>query len=110
MDKIHQLNFTTNWNNKLACHAFTTIRLWYEGRFQMGQEVEILLQKKHLKYARIIDIKTFKLHQINNYMALLDTGYNADQTKEFIRNIYKNKIQDIENTLFAYILLETTKK
>lgn len=110
MDKIHQLNFTTNWNNKLACHAFTTIRLWYEGRFQKGQEVEILLQKKHLKYAIIIDIKIFQLHQLNNFMALLDTGYTVEKTKDIIRTMYKNKIQNIEHTLFAYILLETIKK
>lgn len=107
---MKKLNFSYNWNNKLNCNAFTTIRLYYDGRFNINDEYEITLKGEHFKYAKVVGIKTFKLPQLNDFMAYIDTGYDAQKTKDIIKKMYSNKFDDIDNVMFCYILLETIKK
>ena len=49
-----------------------------------------------------------KLHQINEYIARIDTGYSADECQNIIRTMYKNKridwnTQDLALCLFVYV-------
>lgn len=37
----HTINFSTNWNGKLGCQAFTTIRLYNPGKYVEGRVYRI---------------------------------------------------------------------
>ena len=99
------INFSTNWNNKLDCMAFTTIRLRNSNKYQIGREYRILLKKKFKKNARIEAIKTIHYNQINEFIAHIDTGYSAHETKNIIQKMY-SKI-NLEKQPFSFILLKS---
>lgn len=101
------INFSYNWNNKLNCKAFTTIRLKNVNKYQIGKEYNILLKKQLLKSAIIEDIKTIYFNQINEFIARVDTGYSAEETKNILKKMY-SKI-NIETQPFSFILLSTIK-
>lgn len=101
------INFSYNWNNKLNCKAFTTIRLKNVNKYQIGKEYNILLKKQLLKSAIIEDIKTIYFNQINEFIARVDTGYSAEETKNILKKMY-SKI-NLETQPFSFILLATIK-
>lgn len=101
------INFSYNWNNKLNCKAFTTIRLKNVNKDQIGKEYNILLKKQLLKSAIIEDIKTIYFNQINEFIARVDTGYSAEETKNILKKMY-SKI-NLETQPFSFILLATIK-
>ena len=101
------INFSYNWNNKLNCKAFTTIRLKNVNKYQIGKEYNILLKKQLLKSAIIEDIKTIYFNQINEFIARVDTGYSAEETKNILKKMY-SKI-NLETQPFSLILLSTIK-
>ncbi|MFI1771019.1 ASCH domain-containing protein [Thalassobellus citreus] len=99
------INFSTNWNNKLDCKCFTTIRLKNSNKYKLNHEYPILLNRKLVKRAEIIDIKTIFFNQIDEYIARLDTGYSAYETKEILKKMY-SKV-NLETQPFSFILLAT---
>ena len=101
------INFSYNWNNKLNCKAFTTFKLKNVNKYQIGKEYNILLKKQLLKSAIIEDIKTIYFNQINEFIARVDTGYSAEETKNILKKMY-SKI-NIETQPFSFILLSTVK-
>lgn len=82
----NHINFSYNWNNKLDCKAFTTLRL--SGRFNVGDEVVINLNHLFVSEAVIIGKKTLLLQDLNDYIAYLDTGYNKDECKKILMRMY----------------------
>lgn len=98
--------FSTNWNNKLSCEYFTTLRL-YSKKFIVGNIYDIELQKKHLKFAECKAIKTLNIEQINDYIAGLDTGYDAEETKKLIKTMYKNLNLDWTTQRLVFVLFKT---
>lgn len=105
---MQTINFSYNWNNKLECKAFTTIRLHNSKKYKVGELYSIRLQTSkgvELKgHAEIVDIKTISFDQINEFIAHLDTGYNAKETKRILLKMYKTK-----NKKFDFILLKKVK-
>ena len=102
--KDMRLDFSHNWNGKLNGKAFTSIRLWNEGKYQVGNEYKIRLGNTKKGVARLVSLKRIRLDQINDHIALLDTGYMANECKELIRTMYKNKHIDWNNQYLAYCL------
>lgn len=100
------IKFSYNWNNKLDCSAFTTIRLHQPKKYIVGQDYEIYL-KAPFCIAKIVAIKQFKISQMNEFMAMIDTGYSVQETIEIIKKMYPNI--DYENQLFDFILLQKRK-
>lgn len=105
MDK---LNFSFNWNNKLACSFFTTIRL-KNPKYHVGAKFSACLKDKALKEVEVVAVKHLKLTEINDYIAGLDTGYDAVECRQLIKNMYKNKVADWNNQELAFVLLKTIK-
>jgi len=99
------IQFSYNWNNKLGCKSYTTIRLKSE-RYKIGNTYNIYLKGLEQIEAKIINIKEFKLKDLNDYMAYLDTGYGVEETKLIIHRMYKNISED---QIFYFILLSKTK-
>lgn len=85
MDKM---NFSYNWNNKLDCHAFTTLRICNPSKHIVGNKVEIILKDKVIGPGTIMAVNRFHLDKINPFISYLDTGYSVDECKKIIRTMY----------------------
>lgn len=105
MDKLEIINFSHNWNKKLDCTAFTTIRLENNLKYKKGSVYEIHLKKVLHKKAMILEIKTMYLNDINEYIANLDTGYSSPETKEILLKMYPTV--DFNKKKLMFILLKS---
>lgn len=102
------INFSNNWNNKLDCMAFTTIRLKNEAKYKVGNDYKIMLKNVLNKSARIIEIRTIYFHQINEFVAQIDTGYSTEETKNILKKMYSNL--NLDTQPFSFILLKSLPK
>lgn len=118
----YDIKFSQNWNNKLYCEYFTTIRVEEQGRYAIGDVARILLQTQkqqekkpyiinigantyqYLYNAMIIDTKILLLEQLPEFSAYLDTGRNAYYTKKLIRSLMPNT--DFKQTKIIISLLK----
>jgi len=101
---MKQINFSYNWNNKIDCKAFTTLRLSNRNKYKIGELYQIYLKKTFVKNGIIVDIKVLSLNEINDYIAFLDTGYNRDECLTIIKRMYKNV--DFSKTKLDFILIK----
>lgn len=83
---MNTTNFTQNWNGKLLCDCFSTIRL-HPG-FQRGDIHEIFLNKTFLGYAKIVALRTVKFMEITDTLAYSDAGHNDTYMREVFRKMY----------------------
>ncbi len=102
------IKFSYNWNKKLDCHAFTTIRLYNPGKHFKGQSVRMLLNGNPIGEGLIHDVSTFYLSKINSFMAFIDTGYSVEETIGIIKKMYP-KI-DFTTTKMVMILIVKEEK
>lgn len=105
--QIEQINFSTNWNKKLDCSAFTTIRLRNDNKYKAKEHYELNLNKKFIGTGFCIDIKHFWLKDINDFIAYLDTGYDKEEFKEILKKMYPKV--DFTKTQLSIILLKKIK-
>jgi hypothetical protein len=101
------LDFSFNWNNKLYTDYFTTLRL--SGRFEVGDKVEVFLNKTCLGVVEIIDKRATFLDKISDWMAMLDTGYNAEQTRGILQKMYPAVTNWGTRPIFYYLCHFTTR-
>jgi len=101
---LKEIAFSYNWNNKLSCNCFTTIRLMNK-KYIVGETYQIVLKKKAIKIAEVVEIRNFKLSSLNEFIARLDTGYSKSDCEQIIRSMYRNI--DFEQTMLSIILLST---
>lgn len=100
---METIKFSTNWNNKLNCKFYTTLRL-VNYKYQIGKVYQVELKGKTLHKVQIADIKIFGINDINSYVAGLDTGYTVGETKKILRTMYKEV--NWETQRLALILLQ----
>jgi hypothetical protein len=103
-DKLTPLEFSTNWNNKLECNCFTTIRIFNQTKHFRGNHFEVYLQKKSRFEAVVLGITMTKLDDLNDYVCYLDTGYNKAETIAIFRKMYPRI--DFNNQKICIILLK----
>jgi uncharacterized protein YqfB (UPF0267 family) len=103
---MKRIDFSQNWNNKLDCQSFTTLRFKNEEKYQIGKVYEIYEGKnQHSKLiAKLLDIKEFKFHEITEWIAHLDAGCSLREFKVIIEEIYPNA--DLEKAVFQLVLLD----
>src|SRR5690554_4448825 len=99
-----RLDFAYNWNKKLNGKAFTSIRLWNENKYQVGNVYDIWLGNTKKGIASLVSLKRIRLDQINDHIALLDTGYRSAECQDMIKKMYKNKRINWESQYLAYCL------
>ena len=81
-----ELKFTHNWNNKLYNKAFTTIR--QSDRFNVGDRVNIILNGQCIKVASIKAKKRYRIKDMTEAMAYIDTGYPLEETLDIISKMF----------------------
>ena len=101
---MQKLEFSTNWNNKLDCKCFTTIRIYNPTKHFQGNTFEIFLKRKYKGKATVMTIGALKLENLTDYICFLDTGYSKIETIEILRKMYP-KI-DFKNQYLCIILLQ----
>jgi hypothetical protein len=103
---MKELKFSTNWNNKLECTAFTTLRRHYKSKYVIGES--LLVSYPGVKFVAIVwDVKRLRVRDLNNYICFLDTGYNVCETKEILKKMYSSDYSD--NMLMDFVLLVKEK-
>lgn len=107
------IHFSQNWNNKLDCDIFTTIRIYDPSKHYIGAEYTITWahgkEILSLDNRVCIHMHTFQLASLTNGLSLIDTGYNAKDTVELIRKMYKNKNLDVDKIKFCALYLKRKK-
>lgn len=108
------LNFDRNYNRKLDCDFFSTIRLWNPAIHYEGREVNIYDKSGSTPRFKgrgcYVQVSEIKLHQLKPAAAMLDTGCPLQETKTILRTIYRDKVPDVETASFAYIIVQKIKK
>lgn len=104
------LNFSTNWNSKLNCQCFTTIRLHNPKKYFPGARFNVYLKGHFKGSAQVIGVKICLLKDVSEYVARLDTGYSAAEFKKIIQTMYKGKPIAWERQLLDFCLLRYIKE
>ena len=99
-----QIKFFYNWNNKLACNCFTTIRLFNPEKYKVNTCYEIFLKDKKLFEGTIIDIRNFTMSAMSPFVAMLDTGYGVEECKKIMHKMYPAAKENF--TMFSLILIQ----
>jgi hypothetical protein len=102
---MEPIKFTYNWNGKLHCRDFTTIRLYNPNKYIIGQRYNIMLNDRELGDGVIAGISNFYLANLNEFMARIDTGYDRFKAAEMIKKMYSNKNIDWDKQLLSLILI-----
>lgn len=103
---MEKLEFSTNWNNKLDCKCFTTIRIYNPAKHFRGNQFEVFLQKKFRTKAFVIGTILTKLEQLSDYVCYLDTGYSKEETTAIFRKMYPHI--DFKTQKICILLLQKT--
>lgn len=104
------LDFSTNWNGKLHCQIFHTIRR--SGRFDVGQLVEVYLKENLLGTAQCVAKTRYpNASSIPEVICLLDTGYGSSETQTILARMYKDEDPDLV-PIYGYLFKwqQTTAK
>jgi uncharacterized protein YqfB (UPF0267 family) len=106
---MKRIDFSHNWNNKLDCQSFTTLRLKNGEKYQTDELYEIYMGENQLPKltAKLLNIKEIKLYEITEWIAQLDAGCSLEEFKEIIKRIYPDAA--MEKAIFQLILLTQFK-
>lgn len=102
------LDFPTNFNGKLYCTVFTTIRLRNDQIYFPGALFEQTLKFKPSGIVEILEVKNFTLDQLNDFMSFIDLGLNKKEAVKILQREYLSAAEDPEQQ-FSYILLRRTQ-
>ena len=106
-----RLEFEENYNNKLNCDCFTTIRLHHPVKNAIGAIKHVYLKGVWKGDAKIMYAATIRLDQINRTMSKLDTGLLPEECRRLIKSLYKHRPGiNWETQQLDYILLEYIKE
>ncbi|QJW92491.1 hypothetical protein HNV11_23760 (plasmid) [Spirosoma taeanense] len=103
---LGKLEYSFNWNNKLDCLHYTTMRLENPGKYQVGRKFGVYLNGKHIHDAQVIEVKSLTINQITEWSARLDTGLSKAKCIDLLKTMYKNKQIDWTTQKLNWVLLE----
>lgn len=84
-----KLNFYKNWNNKLGCDYFPSIRLAKE-KYKIGEIYEVWLSNKFLGKCELISKKHMYFNEMTEEMALIDSGMKKNELATYLTGLYGN--------------------
>ena len=104
-NRMDTIKFSDSWNGKLKCKCFTTFRL-ATSKYQINKIYRIELKGQYIGTATIKGMRIMKLNRVNEFISFLDTGYEPGAFVNMIKRMYSNKVADVMQTEFYYILLK----
>ncbi|RME95484.1 MAG: hypothetical protein D6772_13105 [Bacteroidetes bacterium] len=112
MSNLQNLSFSYNWNNKLYCKSWTTLRLYNSKKYAVGANFEVYFKPKgkerqYLGTAELVTVRKTRLSSLNEFVARLDTGYNLEKTVEIFRRMYPNQEDpELSFCLFRWVRIQ----
>ena len=102
MTKPKNLKFSYNWNNKLNCKAWTTLRKRTD-KYKVGELYDVYLKNQYMGKAELISITKTSSPKLNAYVCYLDTGYGVAQTQQILKRMYKRDDVPLLFLLFKWV-------
>lgn len=109
---IPDLRFIKNYNQKLGCKFFSTIRIATQkniGKFKygLGKQFNIRVGGVSRCYARLLSIEFMKIKNMPDYLFYLDAACGRDEFIELMAKFYgKNKAWKDEETECMLMIFE----
>lgn len=89
--KYERIEFSKNWNNKLLCDIFSTIRPSYK-KYDIGEEFDIRIGEKFFCYAKVLKSEIITLKDlISSGAHLVDTGLSGRDFLVLMSSMYSKK-------------------
>lgn len=110
--KLPTIHFSYNWNNKLNCKSFSTVRIWNPDKYELLDIYQITLkvsakQPEVLKgFCRLQAINKFYLSQVTPGISFLDANLSRIDFHDLILKMYKNKNIDFKRTYLCFLVLQ----
>lgn len=104
-EKALSIRFRENFNNKLSCKYFTSIRPFEDYIGHIGEVFNIVSCNFYLKRAQLISVDRVFLSELPNYIVMLDSGYTKPEFMGIFNEFYPSAV--IERTQFALLLFKT---
>lgn len=101
---MQQIKFSTNWNKKLDCDFFTTIRIFDNSKHFKNNVFEVLLKDHFFANVQVVDVYRMLVEDLTDYCCYLDTGYNKTETINILKKMYPRL--DFTKKYFALIMLK----
>lgn len=98
--------FSKNWNNKLDCEFFTTVRYW-SNQYRQGDLHDIELNGQYVKTCKVLGLITCKLEEIGPLVTYPDAGLSPEDFREMMRKMYQNKPTPPDEADFVVVLFKT---
>ena len=110
MDSLPNISFSQNWNQKLFNNCLSTIRVYNAPKHVEGDMFHLSLRTNKrniiLGLYELVKIRKFKLIDLTEEMAYLDTGYSKSETTTLIKKMYSNKDIDIWNVVWVHLIFK----
>ncbi len=100
------ISFSTDWNHKLACQAFTTFRMFNPRKYRRGLLYEIALRGKMLGRARLVEVLSMSFSQITPAISYIDTGYDVDTFQKILKQMYSKTIESFGHSMWNLLILK----
>jgi hypothetical protein len=110
------IRFDSNYNNKLNCDSFTSIRLYESEKFKLIDIYDIQLfrevnkQYVSIGLARIQYVKSFCLRHLSPAMAYIDMNLNVIDGQNLLKKLYKSKNVDWHAESLVFIVFQYLTK
>lgn len=103
METIFDLSFNENYNNKLNCKFFTTIRLSNHAKFNKGNTLKIHCKGIYIFNAKVHEVQEIFLHQLKDFICYLDIGQDAKNTIDILKKMFPK--YDFETKKIMVVLM-----
>jgi hypothetical protein len=100
------IGFSYNWNNKLSCRAFTTIRLHNPSKYILNERYYIRLKSNEIGTGQIVAINDFLLKNLTTTVAYIDTGYCKEECTKIINKMYSNVDFNVQKLSLITIVMD----
>lgn len=97
------ISFNYNWNNKLFCKYFSTLRAYNPDKYVIGDYYDVYLKEEYLGKVKLMDVRKFKSTNLNAFICAMDTGYSVEETKKILYRMYKKKEMDLHFLLLKWV-------
>jgi hypothetical protein len=109
---MKKINFSYNWNNKLECKSFSTVRLENPEKYQLLELFEVVLKTKKNEpeikkgIARLQVVNSFYLDKVTPGMSFLDANLPVIDFIKLVQTMYKNKGIDFKKKKLSFLVFQ----
>lgn len=101
---LTRIDFSHNWNHKLDCDYYTSIRIRNDEKYVVGNYYEVFFKKDKHHESQLVDVRHMFITQLNEFIAGLDTGYSLEECKNILLKMYPNV--DFNNKQITLLLFK----